>query len=146
MEIADAILLNKADGDNIKRATRAAAEYQGALNLLTPVTPSWSPPVLTCSAIDNRGLDALWEKVEEHKRVMTATGALLARRQAQAVTWMHDMLADRLMDEVRGRPHIMTRLGQLEAEVRLGRVTPAMAVETVMELLNGERQGKGGTP
>ncbi len=142
IEIADMIVINKADGDNIKRATRSAAEYQGALNLLTPVSPSWSPPVLTCSAIDNRGLDVLWQKVEEHKRIMESTGAFLARRQTQAVTWMHDMLADRLMDEVWGRPEIVARLGQLEAEVRLGRLTPAMAVETVMGLLR-ERAGEG---
>src|SRR5690606_41037064 len=103
VEIADMIVINKADGDNVKRATRSAAEYQGALNLLTPVVPSWSPPVLTCSAIDNRGLDTLWDKIEEHKRIMTSTGTFLARRQTQAVTWMHDMLADRLMDEVRGQ-------------------------------------------
>jgi LAO/AO transport system kinase len=141
VEIADMIVINKADGDNIARATRSAAEYQGALNLLTPVSPSWSPPVLTMSARENTGLDLLWQKIEEHKRIMTATGAFLARRQAQAVTWMHDLLADRLMDEVRGRPKIVARLGQLEAEVRLGRLTPAMAVETVMSLLNDERTG-----
>jgi LAO/AO transport system kinase len=142
VEIADMIVINKADGDNIKRATRSAAEYQGALNLLTPVVPSWSPPVLTCSAIDNRGLDTLWEKIEEHKRIMTSTGTYLARRQTQAVTWMHDMLADRLMDEVRGRPQIVARMGQLEAEVRLGRLTPAMAVENVIEMLAEERVGE----
>jgi LAO/AO transport system kinase len=102
--------------------------------------------VLTCSAIDNRGLDTLWEKIEEHRRIMTSTGTFLARRQTQAVTWMHDMLADRLMDEVRGRPQIMTRLGQLEAEVRLGRLTPAMAVESVMGILNDLRSGQGMKP
>jgi len=142
IEIADMIVINKADGDNIARATRSAAEYQGALNLLTPVVPSWSPPVLTMSARENSGLDALWRKVEEHKRIMTATGAFLARRQTQAVTWMHDMLADRLMDEVRNRPAIMGRMGQLEAEVRLGRLTPAMAVETVMGLLRDGRSSE----
>jgi LAO/AO transport system kinase len=142
IEIADMIVINKADGDNVTRATRSAAEYQGALNLLTPVMPSWSPPVLTMSAHENRGLDALWQKVEEHKQTMTATGAFLARRQTQAVTWMHDMLADRLMDEVRSRPAIMERLGQLEAEVRLERLTPAMAVETVMDMLRDGRSSE----
>jgi LAO/AO transport system kinase len=107
--------------------------------LLTPVSPSWHPPVMTMSARDNTGLDALWQKVEEHRRIMTATGEFAARRQTQAVTWMHDMLADRLMDEVRRRPAIMNRLGQLEAEVRLGRLTPAMAVETVMALMRDGR-------
>lgn len=140
IEIADMVVINKADGDNIARATRSAAEYQGALNLLTPVSPSWHPPVLTLSARENKGLDVMWQKVEEHRRVMTGTGEFLARRQTQAVTWMHDMLADRLMDEVRSRPRITERLGQLEAEVRLGRLTPGSAVETVMAMLN---EGRG---
>ena len=144
IEIADMIVINKADGDNLNRATRSAAEYQGALNLLTPVTPSWHPPVLTCSAVDNRGLDVLWQKIEDHKRIMTDTGAFLARRQTQAVTWMHDMLADRLMDEVRGRPDVMERLGRLEAEVRLGRLTPGGAVDEVIGLLYEARGGQAG--
>jgi LAO/AO transport system kinase len=142
VEIADMIVINKADGDNVTRASRSAAEYQGALNLLTPVSPSWHPPVLTMSARENMGLDALWQKIEEHRRIMTETGALVARRQTQAVTWMHDMLADRLMDEVRGRAEIMKQLGQLEAEVRLGRLTAAMAVETVITLLRGDQAGR----
>jgi len=98
--------------------------------------------VLTMSAQENKGLDVLWQKIEEHRRIMTGTGAFLARRQTQAVTWMHDMLADRLMDEVRSRAHIVERMGQLEAEVRLGRLTPAMAVESVMTLLSKDRAGK----
>jgi LAO/AO transport system kinase len=142
VEIADMIVIIKADGDNVTRASRSAAEYQGALNLLTPVSPSWHPPVLTMSARENMGLDALWQKIEEHRRIMTETGALVARRQTQAVTWMHDMLADRLMDEVRGRAEIMKQLGQLEAEVRLGRLTAAMAVETVITLLRGDQAGR----
>ncbi len=143
IEIADMIVINKADGDNIARATRSAAEYKGALGLLTPLSPSWHPPVLTCSAHENTGLDVLWQKVEEHRRVMTASGEFQARRQTQAVTWMHDMLADRLMDEVRARPDVMGRLQQLEAEVRLGRLTPGSAVDAVMDLLRGARGGQG---
>jgi LAO/AO transport system kinase len=139
IEIADLVAINKADGDNTARATRSAAEYRGALGLLTPVSPSWHPPVMTISARDNAGLDSLWQKIEEHRRIMTANGEFLARRQTQAVTWMHEMLADRLMEEVRSQPRIMDRLGQLEAEVRLGRLTPAMAVETVMALLHDGR-------
>jgi LAO/AO transport system kinase len=141
IEIADMVVINKADGDNAARATRSAAEYQGALGLLTPASPSWHPPVMTMSGRDNVGLDALWGKIEDHRRVMTGTGEFAARRQTQAVTWMHDMLADRLMDEVRNQPRIMDRMGQLEAEVRLGRLTPAMAVETLMTMLHDGRPG-----
>ena len=146
IEIADMVVINKADGDNAARATRSAAEYQGALGLLTPASPSWHPSVMTMSGRDNVGLDALWQKIEDHRRVMTATGEFAARRQTQAVAWMHDMLADRLMDEVRNQPRIMDRMGQLEVEVRLGRLTPAMAVETVMAMLQDGRPGTAAGP
>ncbi len=135
VELADMIAINKADGDNIDRASRAAAEYQGALNILTPVSPSWLPPVLTVSGRDDLGLTDLWSKIEDHRRIMTGTGELAARRRRQAVTWMRDMLADRLMDGVRSHPVISARWAGLEADVAEGRTTAALAVEEILSLL-----------
>ncbi len=134
IELADMIAINKADGDNIDRASKAAAEYQGALNILTPVSPSWAPPVVTVSGRDNRGLDALWAKILDYRRIMTGTGEFDERRRRQAVTSMHDMITDRLLDNLRTAPAIATRLPQLEAAVAAGRMTPAMAVEEVLRL------------
>ena len=91
IEIADMIVINKADGDNVGRAKRTAADYQAALNILTPQSASWTPPVLIASAIENQGLDDVWEKISDHRARMTASGEFAARRQSQAVGWMRDM-------------------------------------------------------
>ena len=134
LEIADMIAVNKADGDNVKRATRAASEYRAALHILSPVSPSWSPPVLTVSGKTNAGLDALWEKVEEHRRTLSQTGEFQERRRAQAVAWMHDMLEDRLLSALKSDAAVAARLPALEAQVRNGAVTPALAVDEIIRL------------
>ena len=132
VELADMIAINKADGDNVERATRAAAEYQGALGILTPASPSWHPPVVTVSGRDNLGLDRLWAEIERHRRIVTGTGELAARRARQAVAWMHDMLADRLLQRLMTRAEIAEALPRLEAEVRAGRMTAPFAVEELL--------------
>lgn len=134
IEIADMIVINKADGDNIERAKRTAADYQSALNILTPQSASWSPPVLVASAIENRGLDQVWEKITEHRERMTATDEFKARRQTQAVSWMHDMLQERLLAELKSRDKGARRIAELEDEVRQGRMTAPRAVEEVLRL------------
>ena len=133
IELADMIAINKADGANMEPATRAAAEYRGALNILTPASPSWQPPVLTISGRDNRGLEQLWERIEEHARIMTASGERDERRRRQAVSWMREMLTDRLIQAVRSTPALERRLPEIEAEVAAGRLAPSVAVEEVLQ-------------
>ncbi|MGE0701380.1 MAG: methylmalonyl Co-A mutase-associated GTPase MeaB [Hyphomicrobiaceae bacterium] len=133
IELADMIAINKADGGNVEAAGRAAAEYRGALNILTPATPDWQPPVLTVSGRDNRGLDRLWERIEEHARIMTASGERERRRRRQAVTWMREMLTDRLLESIRGLPVLRERLPEIEGEVAAGRLAPSLAVEEILE-------------
>lgn len=133
IELADMIAINKSDGDNIERSSRAAAEYQAALNILTPASPNWHPPVLTISGRDNRGLDGLWSRIEEHHRIMTASGERDERRRRQAVAWMREMLSDRLMETIRSDPRVGMRLPDLEADVAAGRVAPSVAVEDILE-------------
>jgi LAO/AO transport system kinase len=126
----------------VARATKAAAEYQGALNILTPLSPSWTPPVVTVSARDNRGLEELWARIEAHRGIMTATGEHEARRRRQAVTWMRDLLAERLMDLVRAEPRVARRLEALESEVREGRLTATRAVEELIGLIGAGKEGR----
>lgn len=134
IELADMIAINKADGDNVGRATKAAAEYQGALNILTPVSPNWAPPVITISGATNAGLEVLWSKVMDYRRIMTSTGEHEERRRRQAVSAMNDMLADRLMESLKATPEIAARLPVLEAAVGAGRLTPTHAVEEILNL------------
>jgi LAO/AO transport system kinase len=135
VEIADMIAINKADGDNVDRARRSAAEYQGALNILTPASPSWSPPVVTISGQENIGLDAMWAKIREHHRIMTDTGELVARRQRQAVTALREMLAERLMERLMADARIASHLADIEAKVAAGDMLPAIAVEELIDML-----------
>ena len=137
IEIADMIAINKADGDNIKRAEQAANEYRGALQIFTPHGAIWHPPVMTVSGRDNRGLDALWAKVLEHRDVMQKTGAFTARRQAQAVAWMRDMIEARLMGALKSNPRVAAELPEIEREVGAGTLLPTLAVERIMGLMGG---------
>ncbi len=135
VELADMIAINKADGDNVERATKSAAEYQGALNILTPASPSWQPPVVTISGRDNLGLETLWTKIEEHRRIMAGTGEWEERRRRQAVATLRDMLAEGLMERLTATPGVAARLKTVEAEVAAGRMMPAFAVESVLDML-----------
>src|SRR5689334_899824 len=85
VELADMIAINKADGDNIKRAKVAAAEYKAALNILAPQSASWTPPVITYSALTGHGIEELWGQIIAHKEKMSATGELMTRRRDQQV-------------------------------------------------------------
>jgi len=135
IEIADMIAITKADGDNVDRATKAASELKSALSILTPASTDWDPPVSTVSALENAGLDAIWDKVLEHGRIMSANGELAARRRQQSVTWLRDMLAERLMDRLRTDETIAKRMRALEQAVGAGEVMPTIAVAELMSLL-----------
>jgi LAO/AO transport system kinase len=141
IEIADMIAINKADGDNLVRAERAAAEYRAALAILTPLSAAWSPPVVTISGRHNTGLEALWGRIVEHRERTTATGEFTARRQHQAVAWMREMLEERIMSAVHGNAEVARALPGLEAEVRDGRLLPTLAVERVLALAGMEHRG-----
>ena len=84
VELADMIAVNKADGDNIQRANLAAAEYRGALHILSPRSEHWHPPVLTYSALAGTGIDVLWQKILDHRTAMNASGEFAERRRQQS--------------------------------------------------------------
>ena len=135
IELADMIAINKADGDNVARAERAASEYRGALQIFTPRDALWIPPVLTISGRENKGLDALWLKISEYRERMTASGAFAERRQRQAVHWMRDMLEDKLISRLRENPRVASRLPEIEREVRNGTLIPTRAVDEILTLM-----------
>ena len=132
IELADMIAINKADGDNRVRAQQAAAEYAGALAILTPASASWQPPVVTISGRDNTGLDELWARIAAHRTTLTATGERAGRRSDQAAAWMHAMIADKLRQTLTARAEVRIRLNQREADVRAGRVTPVRAAQDII--------------
>jgi LAO/AO transport system kinase len=135
VELADMIAVNKADGDNVARARTAAAEYRAALNILSPRSPTWSPPVLAYSAIAGNGVPELWKIVTTHSDKMTASGELAARRREQQVKWMWSMLEERLTARLRSDPAVRAKLRTAEAAVAAGRLTPTLAVEEIAALI-----------
>jgi LAO/AO transport system kinase len=135
VELADMIAVNKADGDNVKRATTAAAEYRAALHILSPRSPNWTPPVLTYSALTGNGITELWQQVLAHRERMTKSGELAARRREQQVKWMWSMLEERMLARLKTDPGLRTRLPQIEAAVAEGRLSATLAVEEIAAAL-----------
>ncbi|MFY9755167.1 MAG: methylmalonyl Co-A mutase-associated GTPase MeaB, partial [Pseudolabrys sp.] len=135
VELADMIAVNKADGDNIERARRAAADYRAALNILTPQSSTWSPPVITYSALTQNGIEELWSQVLAHKKKMTGSGELETRRREQQVKWMWTMLEERLTARLRSDASVRAKLRQAETQVAAGKLAPTLAVEQIAALL-----------
>ncbi len=135
VELSDMIAINKADGDNIKRATLAAGEYRGALHILNPRSEHWQPPVITYSALTGSGIDTLWQKILEHRAAMTASGEFASRRREQQVRWMWSMLEQRILARLRTDASVRARVKRIEAEVAGGRISPALAAEQILEML-----------
>jgi len=135
VELADMIAINKADGDNVKRANIAAGDYRGALHILSPRSKHWQPPVVTYSALTGAGIAELWQKVLDHRAAMTASGEFASRRREQQVKWMWSMLESRMMARLRSDAAIRARVRKIEGEVAEGRIAPALAAETIAEML-----------
>ncbi len=135
VELADMIAVNKADGDNLIRAKAAAAEYRAALHILSPRSPSWSPPVLTYSALTGDGVAALWANVLDHRQKLTASGELASRRGEQQVKWMWSMLEERSFAPLRSDRTLKAALPRIEADVAAGRLAANAAVEQIADML-----------
>jgi LAO/AO transport system kinase len=133
--LADMIAVNKADGDNLKRATTAAAEYRAALHILNPKSANWSPPVITYSALTGTGIAELWGQVTAHRERMEKTGEHAALRREQQVKWMWSMLNERVFARLKSDSHVRARLPAIEAAVAEGRLSATLAVEEIAGLL-----------
>ena len=131
LEIADMIAVNKSDGDNRARAQAAAAEYMSALHILQPASAVWSPPVVLISGLAGEGLDAMWEKIVEHRGRTIQAGEFANRRRGQQVKWMWAMLEDRFMARLRGDPALRETISRLEHAVADGAMAPSVAVEEI---------------
>ncbi|MEK9661176.1 MAG: methylmalonyl Co-A mutase-associated GTPase MeaB, partial [Alphaproteobacteria bacterium] len=140
VEIADLLVVNKADGDLEKAAGRSAAEYANALHVLTPVSAHWTPQVLTCSALEGRGIAEVWRQVEVFVAAMRDAGAFAARRQSQARGWMWSAVDEALQAAFRADPHVQAMLGPLEDEVAAGATTPGAAARALLGAFFGAQR------
>src|SRR5437763_404778 len=134
LELADALAINKADGDNLARAERAAAEYRAALNLFTPASPSWDPPVLTVSALEETGIDRVWAVVEDHRARLVAANELDKKRRDQQQAWLWSMIDDGLKRHFLAREDVARLLPEMEAAVVGAKLTPTDAAPRLLAL------------
>jgi LAO/AO transport system kinase len=141
LELADALAINKADGDNVLHATQAAAQYRAALNLFRHAA-GWDPPVLTVSALEGRGMDDVWAIVEDHRARCQSSGELARKRREQQRTWFWSMIDDGLKGHFLGRDDVRRLLPEMEAAVTDARVTPTEAARRLLALL--DEGGDGG--
>jgi LAO/AO transport system kinase len=126
MEMADAIAITKADGDNKVKCEQAQREYKNALHLFPPSESGWYPPVLTCSAIERHGLDAVWTEIERYTEEMKNKGFFFKNRQYQNVEWMHDIILYSLKQKFYTNEKISKSIFNIEHDIK-EKKTPAIS-------------------
>ena len=134
LELADVLAVNKADGDNEQAARLAAAELRRALPLLAPTSEEGPPPVMTVSAATGAGVDDLWDRIVEHRRLLEASGGLARRRARGRLAWMRVLLERRLLEQFDSQPGLADRRAELEQAVEQGQITPDAAVDELLAL------------
>ena len=133
MEIADAIVINKADSDNVAAARRTRADYERALHYLQPATRGWQTGVYTASALTGDGIDVIWSDVERFCRETTASGVLDRRRREQAREWLHSMVKERIAERFYRHPGVARLLPDIEKAVIDGTIPATRAAWQLLE-------------
>ena len=134
IEMADAIAINKADSDNIKRAKIAKVEFNRALHMYPQKESGWTPKVQLCSALETSGIDAIWETIEEYVELTTENHYFSIRRQEQNKFWLIQTIKDRLQGEFFNNPEIKKALDQQLELIENNKTTPFVAAEWLLNL------------
>jgi LAO/AO transport system kinase len=132
MELADALVVNKADGDTLPAAERTRIEYEGALGLIRAASPSWKPVALAASALEGTGVAQVWQAVLDHRARLGETGELERRRRDQNRAWMWSLLDEALRQSFRADPAVAAAIPGLERDVERQRTTPAAAARQLL--------------
>ena len=135
LELADGLAINKADGENIARAQRAATELQSALRFFRPRSAHWEPRVLTVSSLQAEGMDRVWATIEEHRANLGSCGELADKRREQQRSWLWSMIEDGLKREFLGRADVEQLLPEIESGVLDARLTPTEGARRLLALL-----------
>ncbi|MEO0443536.1 MAG: methylmalonyl Co-A mutase-associated GTPase MeaB [Pseudomonadota bacterium] len=133
LELADAIVVNKADGNLASFAERDCGQYQQVLGLVTR-TGFWQPKVVTCSALENRGIDRIWSMVVEYRDQARTQGEFDRKRAQQNTNWMMHLFEQELLTKAMGRPGFTEQQQDLKNQVATGRITPLVAARALLEL------------
>jgi len=134
MELADALVINKADGESLNLAKRTRAHYQSAMHLLRH-TSFWTPRVLTCSARENKNIPEVWGMISDFQVDALKNGSLPEKRARQSRDWMHKLIREMLLQRLRQNPDVRSGMPQLERKVIAGETTPYLAAKTLIDML-----------
>lgn len=132
VELADMVVVNKADGDLVTVARHAVAEYRHALAMLRGANPDWRVPVLSCSAAHHQGIDKVWETIGEFVELTASGGARDRRRAEQARAWMWSEIRESLVESFSRHPEVRRSMGEVEAAVSSGRLIPSLAARNLL--------------
>lgn len=133
MELADLIVVNKADGDRIPLAKRARGDYRHALRMLPPSTPGWETPVLIASAVEGTGLAEMWQAIEDHRALLEESGRLDERRRQQQERWLDSMIEEAVLSAFHDRPGVEEAIAAARAAVAAGELTVPQATARVLD-------------
>ncbi len=137
LELVDLVAVNKADGERLGAARKARQQYLSALKFVRPASPDWRPPVVTVSAREASGLDDLWQRIEEHRRILAASGELEDRRRRQRLEWLRSLLEEEVLGAFRRSPAVAELLPELERRVVAGETTPTLAARRLLGCWQG---------
>ncbi len=132
MELADLLIVNKADGDLAPAAERTAADYAHALRLMQPIHADWQPGVVKCSALKGEGMETVWAKVQAFRKATAKSGEFDSRRRDQAKAWLAQEVTDGLLEKLRADPDLAALLAKLEAKVAARKLSPGAAARQVL--------------
>ncbi|MBP1467903.1 methylmalonyl Co-A mutase-associated GTPase MeaB [Candidatus Chloroploca sp. M-50] len=133
IELADALVITKVDGDNRAQAKGAQAEYNRALHYLTPATEGWKPRTYTCSSLNGEGIPEVWTMIERFRETTTASDVFAARRRDQALAWVYTMVEDQLKANFFAHPAVKAQLPQIERDVVEGKLPVTVAAQALLQ-------------
>ncbi len=136
IEMADALVINKADGDNLKRARLAEIDFKNALHLYPPKENGWIPKVLRCSALENKGLDEIWNMIKTYTEEAKKTGSFKLKRQQQNKNWLLQTLDDQLKHQFYQSKAVEKELEKMIKDVVDNKISPFSAAEKLLEIYN----------
>lgn len=133
MEMADAITINKADGNNVAKAKLARIGYQNALHLFPRTLSGWNPKVMTCSAYENTGIAELWDMIKEYRSLVSENGYFEQRRKEQSKYWMYESINEQLKSDFYHHPSVKRVVNQMESDVLSAKKSSFVAAHSLLE-------------
>jgi LAO/AO transport system kinase len=133
LEMADLIAINKADGENVKKANEARKQLNMALHMYPPAESGQSIPVLTCSSLEETGIKLIWQEINNYVSSTKDSEYFEERRKAQNISWMHEFITSTLSAEFFQQKEIKNRITDLEQKVKMGLISPQQAGRILLD-------------